>query len=150
MFINLLKNSPLLVNFIIILMFPWQVLWCKGQSISKAIYGLLDSPTKRTKLTILSIFYNSEFCSFFCRIENTIIFFQDCLLTFSKYKIGENKWIHKHLVHVDSLIQVYWFHNFWTPSLFIPYSSVIRELRQLANVLLSNLYSVIFTKKISQ
>ena len=48
----------------------------------KAIYGLLDSPKKGTKLTILSKEYaqDSEFCSLFGR---TINCFQD-LLTFMK------------------------------------------------------------------
>ena len=38
-------------------------------------------PKKRTKLTILSMFFDqySEFCSFFGKIEETIICFQDCL-----------------------------------------------------------------------
>ena len=56
----------------------------KGQWISKAIYGLLNSSKKQTKLTILNIFstQNSEFRSFYGRIENTIICFLN-LLTFN-------------------------------------------------------------------
>ena len=56
------------------------VLW-----VSKAIYCLLNSHRKWTKLTILSIFLtqDSESRSFFGRIEETINCFRD-LLTFSK------------------------------------------------------------------
>ena len=48
------------------------------------IYGLLDTPKKLTKFTILSIFFtqDSEFCSFFGRIQETINYFPD-LLTFN-------------------------------------------------------------------
>jgi hypothetical protein len=53
---------------------PWIILLrhvFKGQTISKANYGVLNSPKKRMKLTILSIedAQDSEFCSFFERIE---------------------------------------------------------------------------------
>ena len=50
-----------------------QVLHCKGQTISKANYGFLNFPKKRTKLTILSKedVQNSEFCSFFAIVEKT-------------------------------------------------------------------------------
>ena len=53
----------------------------KGQTISKANYGLLKSPKKRTKCTQDTIL--SAFRSFFGRIEETINCFWD-LLTFSK------------------------------------------------------------------
>ena len=51
------------------------VVQSKGQTISKAISGLLNSSKKRTKLTILSKedAQNSEFCLFFGRIEDNII-----------------------------------------------------------------------------
>ena len=51
----------------------------------KTIQGLLSSPKKRTKLTILSKedAQDSEFCSFFGRIKDTINCFQD-LLTFTR------------------------------------------------------------------
>ena len=57
----------------------------KGQKISKANYGFLNSPKKQTKLTILSKedAQDSEFRSFFGRIEETINCFRD-LLTFSR------------------------------------------------------------------
>ena len=57
----------------------------KGQTIPKANFGFLNSSKKRTKLTILSKedAQDSEFCSFFGIIEDTINYFQD-LLTFSK------------------------------------------------------------------
>ena len=47
----------------------------------KAIYGVLNSSKKRTKLTILSIFFtqDSEFRSFLGIIEKTIICLGDCL-----------------------------------------------------------------------
>ena len=50
----------------------------KGQQISKANWGVLDSSKKRTKLTILSTFstQDSELHSFFGRIEDTIFFFE--------------------------------------------------------------------------
>ena len=56
----------------------------KGEIISKANYGFLNSTKKRTKLTILSKeeAQDSEFRSFFWRIEETINCFRD-LLTFS-------------------------------------------------------------------
>ena len=52
------------------------------------MYGVLDSSKKRTKLTILSTegAQDSEFRSFFGRIENTINCFWD-LLTFSWTKL---------------------------------------------------------------
>ena len=55
-----------------------------SQKISKANYGFLNSPKKRTELTILSEEdpRDSEFPLFFGRIEDTINCFQD-LLTFS-------------------------------------------------------------------
>ena len=55
----------------------------KGQLIFKSIHGLLDSPEKRKKLTILSIedAQDNGFRSFFGRIEETINCFRD-LLTF--------------------------------------------------------------------
>ena len=57
--------------------------FAKGQTISKANYGFLNSSKKRTKLTILSKedAKDSEFCSFFGRNEDTINRFRD-LLTF--------------------------------------------------------------------
>ena len=60
------------------------MIFSKGQTISKANYGVLNSPKKRTKLTILSKeeAQDSEFRSFFGRIEDTINCFRD-LLTFS-------------------------------------------------------------------
>ena len=50
----------------------------KGQKISKANHGVLNSPKKRTKLTILSRedAQDSEFRSFFGRIEDAINAFQ--------------------------------------------------------------------------
>ena len=59
----------------------------KGQTISKAGYGFLNSSKKRTKLTILSIFFtqDSEFLSFFGRIEVAINCFRH-LLTFTMTK----------------------------------------------------------------
>ena len=58
----------------------------KGQKISKANYGFLNSPKKRTKLTILSKEdpQDSEFCSFFGRIQDAINCFRD-LLTFRAF-----------------------------------------------------------------
>ena len=55
----------------------------KGQTISNASYDFLNSPKKRKKHTILSKEHaqDSEFRSFFERIEETIIYFRD-LLTF--------------------------------------------------------------------
>ena len=55
----------------------------KGQTISKANYGVLISSKKRTKLIILTRedAQDSEFRSFFGRIEETIYCFRD-LLTF--------------------------------------------------------------------
>ena len=62
---------------------------------SRKKYGVLDSSKKRTKLTILSTegAQDSEFRSFFGRIEDTIICFRDCL-TFS-------------LVLIDSAVLVF-------------------------------------------
>ena len=56
----------------------------KGQTISKANYAFLNSSIKQMKLTILSkeVAQDSEFCSFFGRIEDTMNCFRD-LLTFS-------------------------------------------------------------------
>ena len=56
----------------------------KDQTISKANYGFLNSPKNRTNLAILSKEHaqDSEFCSFFGRIEETKIYFRD-LLTFN-------------------------------------------------------------------
>ena len=47
----------------------------KGQTISKANHGFINSPKKQTKHTILSKedAQDSEFCSFFGRFEDTII-----------------------------------------------------------------------------
>ena len=68
---------------IIILFVKYFCIFNKGQTISKANYGVLNSSKKRTKLTILSKedAQDSEFRSFFGRIEDTIICFRD-LLTF--------------------------------------------------------------------
>ena len=57
----------------------------KGQTISKANYDFLNSPKKQTKLTKLSKEHvqDSEFRSFFGRIEEIIIGFRD-LLTFTE------------------------------------------------------------------
>ena len=52
----------------------------KGQKISKANHGFLNSPKKRTKLTILSK-KDPQDSEFFERIEDTINCFRD-LLTF--------------------------------------------------------------------
>ena len=56
----------------------------KGQTISKANYGFLNSSKETTKLTILikKDAQDSEFCLFFGRIEDTIICFRD-FLTFN-------------------------------------------------------------------
>ena len=56
----------------------------KGQKFSKANYGFLNSPKKRTKDTILSIeeAQDIQSYSFFGRIEDTINCFRD-LLNFS-------------------------------------------------------------------
>ena len=53
----------------------------KGQIITKTNYGFLNSPQKRTKLTILSKedAQDSEVCSFLGRIEKTINWFRDLL-----------------------------------------------------------------------
>ena len=53
----------------------------KGQTITKANYGFFNSSKKRTKLTILSRedAQDSEFRSFFGRIEDTINCFRDLL-----------------------------------------------------------------------
>ena len=61
----------------------------KGQKISKAIYGLLNSSKKRTKLTILikEDAQDSEFRSFFGRIEETINCFRDLLTYIDKTQI---------------------------------------------------------------
>ena len=58
-------------------------IFAKGQTISKVNYGILNSSTKQSKLTILSKeeAQDSEFRSFFGRIEETINCFRD-LLTF--------------------------------------------------------------------
>ena len=63
----------------------YQLALAKGRTISKANYGALNSPKKRTKLTILSKenSQDSEFGSFFGRIEEIIICFRECL-TFSE------------------------------------------------------------------
>ena len=47
------------------------VLYGKGQTISKAKYGVLNSPKKRKNPTVLSKeeTQDSEFCSFLVRIE---------------------------------------------------------------------------------
>ena len=60
----------------------------KGQNISKANYGFLNSPKKGTKLTILSKEdpQDSEFRSFFGRIENPINCFRD-FVTFTKISL---------------------------------------------------------------
>ena len=60
------------------------LLHTKGQTISRANYVFLNSPKKRTKLTILTKedAQDSEFRSFFGRIEDTKNCFRD-LLTFS-------------------------------------------------------------------
>ena len=48
----------------------------KGQTISKPNYGFLNSPKKRTKLTMSKEeAQDSEFRLFFVRIENTINYF---------------------------------------------------------------------------
>ena len=62
----------------------------KGQTVSKENYGVLNSSKKRMKITILNIFFiqDSEFRSFFGRIEETIYCFRD-VLTFS-LKVGLN------------------------------------------------------------
>ena len=64
---SIYTDRNILVNFL-------QALVAKGHKISKAIYGLLDSPNKRTQLTILIIFFtqDSEFHSFFGRIKESI------------------------------------------------------------------------------
>ena len=51
----------------------------KGQTISKANYGFLNSPKKQTHLAILSKEHaqDSEFRSFFRRIEEPKICFRD-------------------------------------------------------------------------
>ena len=61
----------------------------KGQTISKANYGVLKSPKKRMKLTILSIFssQDSDFCSFSWRIKEAINCFWDLLTFNSQHKI---------------------------------------------------------------
>ena len=48
----------------------------KGQKILKAIYGVLNSQKKWTKLTILRIFFtqDSEFCSFLGELRKVYIF----------------------------------------------------------------------------
>ena len=52
--------------------------FAKGQTISKANYGFLNSSKKRTKLTILNKedAQDSEFCLFFQRNEDTIAAFE--------------------------------------------------------------------------
>ena len=56
----------------------------KGQTISKVNYGALNSPKKRTKLTILSRedAQDSKFRMYFGRIEDTINYFRDLLTRF--------------------------------------------------------------------
>ena len=61
-------NKLALPNQVSLEMLPCiQNLGTKGQKIWKANYGFLNSPKKRTKLTILSKedAQDSEFCSFF-------------------------------------------------------------------------------------
>ena len=61
----------------------YQLALAKGRTISKANYGAINSPKKRTKLTILTRedAQDSKFRSFFGRIEEAINCFWD-LLTF--------------------------------------------------------------------
>ena len=61
-------------------------MWYSKVSKSQKKYGVLDSSKKWTKLTILSteVAQDSEFCSFFGRIQDAIICFRD-LLTFSTH-----------------------------------------------------------------
>mgnify|MGYP007086840149 CR=1 FL=1 len=75
---------------VIIKSFNWEpsiVLWIwtiltQGQLISKAIYGVLNSSKKQTKITILGIFLLTNMLRivsvihFFGRIESTTIFFE--------------------------------------------------------------------------
>ena len=74
----------------------------KGQTILKANYDFLNSPKKRTKLTILSKkeAQDSEFRSFFWRIEETINCFRD-LLTFTKFRLFSKS--HKNLTKSQML-----------------------------------------------
>ena len=64
-----------------------KALCAKGRTISKVNYDFLNSPKKRTKLTILSKgdAQDSEFRSFFGRIKDTISCFQDLLTSNLNY-----------------------------------------------------------------
>ena len=64
---------------------------CKGQIISKANYGFLNSSKKPTKLTIMSRedAQDSEFHSFLGRIEDTINWFQNLL----PFNFGRHKFV---------------------------------------------------------
>ena len=61
--------------------FPRLVVLKVSKSRKLVIYGVLNTSKKRTKLTILRIFFtqDSEFRSFFGRIEETVTCFRDCL-----------------------------------------------------------------------
>ena len=66
--------------------FPTAVYFDKGQTISKLNYGVLNSSTKRKKLTILSgeDVQDSKFRSSFGRIEETLICFRDLKFGYSE------------------------------------------------------------------
>ena len=69
--------QPLSILKIFLLYEAESEIFAKGQYILRAIFGLLNSPKKRWKLTFLSLFstQDSEFRLFFGRVEDTIICF---------------------------------------------------------------------------
>ena len=68
--------------------------WCLKVSKSRKQFMVASIlPKKRTKLTILSIFSteDSELCSFFGRIEETIMYFRDYLTFNWGIKFGNGR-----------------------------------------------------------
>ena len=65
-----------------------QVIVSKGQTISKANHGFINSPKKRMELSILNKEHapDSEFHSFSGRIEETIFCFQDLLTSINNFE----------------------------------------------------------------
>ena len=67
--ISYFLQATLLVD----LKFSIVILVAKGHLISKCLYGIFNSPNKRTKILTLLLWYlkSNCFCSFFWRIEDT-------------------------------------------------------------------------------
>ena len=70
---------------------------------SQAYYGVLNSSKKRTKLTILSRedAQDSEFCSIFERIEETVNCFRDCLSAGAEYAGFIVHFTGKHMIQAN-------------------------------------------------